>query len=797
MAVEALLLAAALLAPLQDSVRVGSSLSADRIAVGEATVLRITVETRGPAPEEIRVAPLPGGLEAAGTSDFSQTQISIPGGRSRATRREITIVALRPGVYRIGPAAVVVDGRTYLTPVLDLVVRDGPTPAAPGSASARQGTVLRLSATPDTVFVGQQVLLHAEAVFAEDARTRQARPPVFDPPAPTGFWVQDVPEPVSVTVRVREGRTVETQTFRRVLFPLRPGEHAIPPARLHYEVRRGFLLAPETREVVSDSVRLTVLPLPPQDRPDSFVGAVGRLSMRAWASPERIALGEETILTVELEGLGHIKALPEPRLEAPPGVDVLTPSQESTVEFEQGLAGGSKRFRWVIVPQEPGVVVLPPLEYAVFDPELRRYVVLTTDTLRIEATPLAAVAPPDTALRPVRSRAGGEPAPWARSSGFAAIQALPLIIVAAVAGVRRRRARPPGPREHSRRIRAELDALARNPDTGRRIARLGRLLAGAVPLLLGEKDTGAPFDPVDLLRARGRAGDAETLRLLLADIARHRFSRAGQAEEADLLTARVRIFLDRLAPRRRGLPWTQAGVVAVLVGVVAVLVGVGGTASAQPNSPASAFDDALARYGAGDFAGAATRFHDHARTNPRDPAAWFNLGNSAYRAGDTGRAVWAWLRAARLAPRDADLRHNLRIANAEGALRAVIPPDRLAPAERLVVMAVAWWVLVLAFLARRARRLARTAQVAAVMVMAGLGIALAAEGARLPVVTPVRATAALYAGPSVHDEFMADFAVGSVARILERRDEWLLVRLESGASRRVDAWVLRAVVAAP
>ncbi|HSJ05854.1 MAG TPA: BatD family protein [Longimicrobiales bacterium] len=790
MPVAAILLSVALLAPQQDSVRVGASLSADRIAVGEATVLRITVETRGPAPAEIRVPPLPGGLEPAGTSDFSQTQISVPGGRSRATRREITIIARRPGVYRIGAASVVVEGRTYRTPALDLVVRDGPVSARPGSASRGQGTVLRLSATPDTVFVGQQVLLHADAVFAEDARTRQARPPVFDPPAPSGFWVQDVPEPVSVTLRVREGRTVETQTFRRVLFPLQPGEYAIPPARLHYEVRRGFLLAPETREVVSDSVRLTVLPLPPEDRPASFHGAVGRLSMRAWASPERIALGEETVLTVELEGLGHIKALPEPRLDAPPGVDVLAPAQESTVEFEQGLVGGSKRFRWVLVPRDPGIVVLPPMEYAVFDPDLRRYVVLTTDTLRIEATPLAAAPPPDTALRPVRPGPGRERAGWARTTGFAALQALPLIIVAAVISVRRGRARPPGPREHHRRIRAEFEALARDPATGRRVAAMGRLLGGAVPLLLGAEHGHSPSEPVELLMAHGRAEDAETLRILLADIDRHRFAPARHAEEADLITARVRAFLDRLAPRRRGLPWTR-------VGVVALLVGAAGAAAAHATRPASAFDDALARYAARDYAGAAARFHDHARTNPRDPAAWYNLGSSAYRAGDPGRAVWAWLRAARLAPRDEDIRHNLRIANATGALRAVLPPDRLAPAERLVVMAAAWWVLVLAFLARRRRRLARSVQVAAVVVLAGLGTAMASRWAGPLVVTPVHATAGLYAGPSVHDELMADFTVGSAARVLERRGDWFLVRLESGSAGILDGWVPRAMVAAP
>ncbi|HEX2166029.1 MAG TPA: BatD family protein, partial [Longimicrobiales bacterium] len=108
----ALLCAAMLCAGAQDPVRVTAELSAGRINVGGTTTLQITVETRGPAPEEIRLPALSRDLEILGTSDYTQTQISIPGGRTRMTRREVVIIARNPGVYRIPPVIVRVAGMT-------------------------------------------------------------------------------------------------------------------------------------------------------------------------------------------------------------------------------------------------------------------------------------------------------------------------------------------------------------------------------------------------------------------------------------------------------------------------------------------------------------------------------------------------------------------------------------------------------------------------------------------------------------------------------------------------------------
>jgi hypothetical protein len=346
---HALVCAALLCGSMQDPVRVSAALSAERINVGGTTTLQVTVETRGAAPEEIRLPSLSSDLEILGTSDYTQTQISVPGGRTRATRREIVIVARSEGVYRIPPVVVRVSGMIYRTAPLDLIVRGGG--GASGPQRGMSSTSLSVTLSEDTVYVGEQILLRAEATFAEEMRTRQSRPATFDPPAPTGFWIQDLPDPISVTLRVREGRTVETQTYRRAYFPLSAGRYRFPPARLHYEVRRGFLYAPETRELVSDSAAIIVLPVPAVGRPRSYVGAVGSLNLNAHIAPLRIRAGEAAVLTVDLDGFANVRALPAPRIPELADVEIFPPTQESRGEVQQDRVGGSKRFRWMLVPQ--------------------------------------------------------------------------------------------------------------------------------------------------------------------------------------------------------------------------------------------------------------------------------------------------------------------------------------------------------------------------------------------------------------------------------------------------------------
>ncbi|HEX6132566.1 MAG TPA: BatD family protein [Longimicrobiales bacterium] len=773
---SAVLLCAMLLSgAAQDPVRVTASLSAERINVGETTTLQITVETRGTAPEEIRVPDLTRDLEILGTSDYTQTQITVPGGRTRVTRRDVVIIARSQGVYRIPPAVVRVAGMVYRTAPLDLIVRSGSAVPAPDRAASSSS--LSITLDPDTVYVGEQVTLYAEATFAEEMRTRQSRPATFDPPAPTGFWIQDLPDPISVTLRVREGRTVETQTYRRAYFPLAPGTYHFPPARLHYEVRRGFLYAAETRELVSDSVPLVVLPVPAAGMPSAFNGAVGRLTLRASVAPVRVRAGEATLLTVELEGSGNVKALPEPRLPPIDGAEVFAPAQDSRVDVNDNRVGGSKRFRWMLVPEQPGTLVIPPVEYDVFDPELGSYIALRSDTLRIEVAPVTTVVAADTALRPLRTLRGTAALDWVRSPGFVVVQIVPLLALLGALSVRRRRERLPGPRDEAAELRRQLGELrAREPAPGV-LSELERIVREAVVRVAGGEG-----EPVAALRSQKRPAAAAELESLLRELQRLRFAPA-EAFDAERLIDRVEAFIALIAPRRG---WKRAPGTPVIA-----LVALPGLLASAQIDPDELFFEGVERYERGEFAAAASSFARYTEAVPRDPSGWYDYGLAAHRAGDTGRAAWAWLRSIQLDPRDADVRQNLRAIGADAALAAVQPIDWLSAPERALLAAIGWWLMTLGIAVRIARRGRWSAAAPGATILAIAIIGSATVATRPTLVTPMGQGAALYAAPTTRDDALGELPPGSAARLVERRDGWVRVRTESGQ----DGWVERRAVA--
>jgi hypothetical protein len=765
----------------QDPVRATAALSASRITVGVSTTLHITVETRGDAPDDIRMPTLSPDLEVLGTGDYSQIQISVPGGRTRVIRRDVILSARRPGIYRIPPVQVRVGGNVYFTTPLELIVDDAPLRPSGGDAFSTIGPRLTLWLQPDTVYVGQQVLMQVEAVFSDEMRLRQTRPPSFDPPSPNGFWVQDLPNPVVVSLRVVDGRTVEMQTFRRAYFPLSAGRFVFPRARLHYELRRGFLYAPESRQIESDSATLLVQPLPQAGRPARFSGAVGSFALRAGLAPRRVNLGDAATLELVIEGSGNVKALPEPRLPELAGVEVFSPSQDSRVDVQNVRIGGMKRFRWVVVPERAGTLVIPPIEYAFFDPAERKYQVLRTDTMRLEAVPIVAAAASDTALRPLRAAERGTPLGWTRTFAYTVLQAMPLLGLVLLAGARHRRERQPTPAELRTRVAQRIEALSALPADAAFLTELEHVLLRGVRQILG-----GDGEPSAQLRRTGAIAVANRLDALIAELRRLRYAPAERFQR-DVLLREARAVLHELPLGRRR---KRAGAVASCA-----LIAAATAAAPGARADTAEWEAAVTAFEAHDYVTAANRFYAFARAHPRQPDAWYNHGLAAHRAGDRGRAVWAWLRAARLAPRDRDIAHNLDVAGAGAALAAVRPFDRLAATERLLLVSVAWWIFAAAVALHLLHRSRAAAWLAlpALLLAAGVASGAAAQALRPVYVTPLRNGAQLLAAPNVRAESLGRLAPGSIARVRGRRIGFLLVAVDDVR----EAWVERGAVAAP
>ncbi len=781
------------------SVRVQATLAQPSVAAGETAQLDVTVRTDGDEPESWSVPPLPGGVAVIGSSEQTEVAFSLPGGRSFTMTRTYFLSTSRPGRYRLPSITVEVGGQPYHTGTVTLVVTaSGAAPRGELSGEIA-GVQFDAQMEPDTVYVGQQATLDAEARFSGDLRQRMSWAPEYLPPNPSGFWIQDLADGASVRTRITRSGVTEVHAYRRAYFPLEPGDYRLPPAQLSYDLRAGLFGQNVPRQMQTDSIPLHVRDLPESGRPGSFTGAVGDYLLRATLLPASVPVGESAVLRVEVSGTGNVRALPPPRLPDLDGAVAYPPTEDARVRDSGGVVAGSKTFTWVLVPRRAGRIRIGPIEYGIFRPATGRYDVLRSGALELSATAVVAGAggdePPPT-LGPIRDRAT-EPVDldWVRSPWFAALQLLPLLAGIAVF-VRRRpaAARRLSRRALSARRRREIAGLTADAhgETGDAFyRRLEQFVTAWLADRLGSRElgTGVPDRVERELRALGvPETEVERVRGLLRRIHADRFAPtdAGAAErealvrEADTALQAV----DSAAPGpRRGAGSTAA----MLLLAAAVAAGASpGRLVARAQDP---FSQGTGAYARGDFSAAHDAFAEAIQADPRDAIAWYDYGLAAMRSGHTGEAVWAWLRALRLRPRDADARANLLAAGVDPAVvRRATPFLPLSPEEMLLLAGLLWLVggtlLVLRFARRQGRALVIGGS-AAVVAAALLAVALLLPRALSPIAIVTAPAAELRPAPDIRSGSTATLAPGEALSIAERRDDWLRVRTQDGH----DGWV--------
>ncbi|MEJ2184720.1 MAG: BatD family protein [Gemmatimonadota bacterium] len=785
-------------APRQVSVAVESSLNETTIAAGSTVVLQLRIRTGGIRPRIEPFTGLPAGLEVVNTSSSDQRQFSMPGGTTRFVSRDFVLRALRPGRYRIPPLAVVVGEHRYQTHALLLTVEEGEEGPGPSGGDV----TLRTWLNTDTAYVGQQITFYAEAAFGDQVRLRLRRAPEYVAPNPTGFWVQELPGSAGPSSRVVGSSLVEVQNWRRALFPVAPGRQVVPPARISYEVRRGLMNAPETRELLSDTLPVVVLPVPAAGRPAGFTGAVGRYSVSARLAPDRVSAGEAAVLSVTVNGTGNIKALPAPVLPPLEGVQVFPPTEDASVNVMDGRVQGQKRFEWVLIAERAGTLHVPPIRYPYFDPRQKRFLTASATPLSLEVQPGVAAdgSPPplDQSLRYLKM----EPAPpslhWTLTPWFGALQLTPLLGLLGLVLVRRRRDpnRRPGRRAVSRRRRQLFERL-RAPARLNHASFFRELDRGVRAWLVERLDrpvNGSPEAVVAVLRATGVGEDvAQGLGDLLERLERAAYEPAPPSTESRRLFLQA---VDRLlasVDRQAARPARNHKASAATVALLALAVPVTLRARQAPAPPVALFENGVAAFQANDMAGAVANFRRYTAARPGDPAGWYDLGNAYEAVGQRGQAVRAWLEALARAPRDRDVLNNLRVAGADPALvDRVRPLPPLAPEESALLAGLLWLLGGSALLLFYLRRRTYLVTVAAVLVTAAVlvgGVAAAhAMRPRLAVVTGP--DAALRATPNLRGDPLVALDPGDGLRVVERDDGWWRVRTLEGR----DGWVEAAML---
>jgi tetratricopeptide (TPR) repeat protein len=654
-------------------------LDREQLEVGEEAELVLEFAGGSDEPAEFDLPDLPLGLQVLGRSE--RTSVSFAPTRSRTTTLVLTLRAVRPGTWTYGPFEVrqgsrfasappvsieVTGGGTSRSVQVNPVVREmlerAPPPARPGDVA------LTLLLSSRRVRAGEQVDLVTAAWFPRDLRLQLRRPPTLQQPKIEGVWVYPQPVPVGIaTSRRVRGEWYDLFITHQVVFPVSPGEIRIAPAELQYgvPVAYQFFSREERFTVTSDAATLRVDPLPTADgRP--FGGPVGRgFTLGRTIRPSTAAVGEPVTVSFTLRGAGNVALWPAPQPEWPAGGRVYDDGSEERVGLERGQVAGTKSFRFLLVPDSVGALVLPPLRMRVFDLDRDEVATVSVPALALTVNP-GGVASSQRGLPPPVRRLGGAAPAWRVTHGLPAWLIVGLLVLAPLLPFARR--------VRFRRPRVRAERRAKPGSLAEAEHRLHRALAAFVPGLdvAEDADVRLALELAGLDTALADRAVRLRAALRVARFGPRGVEEPGLAHAAEAAAAELGEGA-RQRRRRRG-----------TVGAAALALLVAGAALAQGR-------DATRRYEAGDLVAAAEAFAGQASREPGTAAHWYNLGAARYRLGEDAAAAAAWRTALRLEPRATDVRRALDLVPPSGPESArELWTAPVTPDELLLLGLVCW-----------------------------------------------------------------------------------------------------------
>lgn len=322
---------------------------------------------------------------------------------------------------------------------------------------------VKLNVNKTSCYVGEPFTATYKLYSRVSSESKITKRPSFN-----GFSVFDMEEPAgrkNLTVEQLNGKTFKVHTIRRTqMLPLQEGTYTLEPIELDNKVEfvrtaangrsRSYSNSPiqrmmdeffgrhdeGTREqfsytAKSDPVTITVRPLPVENKPAAFNGAVGQFTIRAKLKNSTLAAGDAGIIELTIQGKGNIPMINAPQMNLPEGMEAFDPVVKQEVDNSAYPLKGQKSITYTFLPQKEGDFIIPPIAFAYFDPAKGNYNTIQSDSFAIHVTKsakdLSQAAAADSSAAVVSSQK--EPSKWTDMLDgqllFAALLILSMLIV--------------------------------------------------------------------------------------------------------------------------------------------------------------------------------------------------------------------------------------------------------------------------------------------------------------------------------------------------------------------------------
>ena len=382
-----------------------TTLDRNVVPVGESVTLSLVFEGATPAGAPALPA-LPNLTVAPGVNQSSQFAFNNGQQTARQTY-SYTLIARQVGNVVIPRMQAQAGGVTLTSQPLSLKI----VPAGSGSANAGNPLTnlafLRLIVPKAEVYVGEPfpVEMHLYWQNAQDIRMPQLRA--------EGFSLGQMPKPTQTRTQV--GNMVyNLAIFKLTASAARSGELTLGPVEQNLTIQvpvnnprrrndpfEAFFGGQQYQQypttLNSEAIAMRVLPLPAQNKPADFNGAIGSYQMSVNAGPTNLGVGDPITVRVKISGRGPIDSLNFPPQTQWRDFNTYPPSATVETSDDLGLVG-TKNFEQVIIPQNHEIKTLPPIRFSFFDPNAKSYRTLTGPTFPLDVRPSATASAPPPSL---------------------------------------------------------------------------------------------------------------------------------------------------------------------------------------------------------------------------------------------------------------------------------------------------------------------------------------------------------------------------------------------------------------
>ncbi|MDR3056507.1 MAG: BatD family protein [Prevotella sp.] len=309
------------------------------------------------------------------------------------------LMANSEGTFTLPAASIKVNGRNYKSGTTQIKVLPPDKNAQP-QQPGRQPQVITQTSTDGNVSADDAFI---RAIFSKTRVKEQEAVVVtfrfytvlnirnvgnIQFPEFEGFMTEDFEMQTNqqLTAEHYKGRNyMAVDVKKTLLFPQRSGKITIPAGTMEivFEVASGRkvqtffgpqdVMTEAKKTLRTSPVTVDISPLPTQDKPANFSGAVGSFTFKPTISAQKMKANDAVTIKLDITGTGNLKLIKNPEIKFPKDFETYDAQVKNDYRISENGLSGTKSIEYMFIPRYPGKFTIPPIEFSYFDTRSNTY----------------------------------------------------------------------------------------------------------------------------------------------------------------------------------------------------------------------------------------------------------------------------------------------------------------------------------------------------------------------------------------------------------------------------------------